>query len=200
MVIRKGDATMVLYSSQSNVYHLPQCTIVARIKQDNLHAFESSAHAERSGYRFCSCCSPVRKQLQRERHILRPLCDQHRIKIRLCDGQLTITSPMDRWKIVASDKNSGLLLYHRNIRDPNNTETPVPKHHLQNVCRDTIGGYIDYIIEHDYYRMRSPLPPPQKPPRKSPKGSRRWKNQQKREKKLAKKQAVEAVYALLDSL
>lgn len=59
--------------------------------------------------------------------------------------------------------------------------------------------YLDYIVEHDYYRMLNPIYPVQ---HKAPpvKGTKRYRKQLKQQKEKARKDAVRNVLTLIDSL
>ena len=60
--------------------------------------------------------------------------------------------------------------------------------------------YLEYVVEHEYYRMMHPVEvraPKKEPPRK---GTRRYKNQQKKKAQYEKRQAVRHVLQLIESL
>ena len=72
-------------------------------------------------------------------------------------------------------------------------------YHDQKVSYSKLLKYLNYIIEHDYYRMLNPIYPVQ---HKAPpvKGTKRYRKQLKQQKKQARKDAVRNVLTLIDSL
>ena len=72
-------------------------------------------------------------------------------------------------------------------------------YHDQKVSYSKLLKYLDYIVEHDYYRMLNPIYPVQ---HKAPpvKGTKRYRKQLKQQKKKARKDAVRNVLTLIDSL
>jgi len=68
------------------------------------------------------------------------------------------------------------------------------------MCYPTLLGYLEYIVEHDYFRMLNPIhPAPKKkePPRK---GTKRYRKQQKRAKKQALRESIRNVLNLIDTI
>ena len=59
---------------------------------------------------------------------------------------------------------------------------------------------LDYIIDHDYYRMMHPLYPAPQPKPAPVKGTKRYRKAQAREKRKAKKAAAWNVLSIIDSL
>lgn len=193
---------MVFYSNNSRekVYHLPHCSFVRVMNKENRKRFSSPEQARQVGYRLCNCCSPVGQRLRKERQAVTDFCQNRGVAYYMHDGQLTVTTPRSKWKIVVHGKENVLTLYHRNAERRESTDSPIPKYHYQSVHRNSIVEYLDYIVEHDYYRMRNPYQPHHCKTSKPPKGSKRWKKQQEKEKRIAKYQAVQQVYALLDTI
>lgn len=193
---------MVYYSANSKekVFHLPHCTFVRSIKADNRKSFATPEDARQNHYRQCNCCSPVGQRLRKERRTVEFFCQNHGASCYFRDGTLTVTTPRSKWKIIAVGNTNKLSLYHRNTRGIEDPYTPIPKYHHQKVHKDSIVEYLDYIVEHDYFRMRHPLQPIPVKKEKPRKGTKRWRAQQKKEKKIAKKNAVKNVYALLAAI
>lgn len=193
---------MVFYSvnSRKKVFHLPHCSHVRNMKPEHRRTFDSPEEARKNRYIHCRCCSPVGQRLQKERVRVEQFCQEHGAIVYLHDGQLVITTPRSKWKIVAAGKANKLALFHWNTRGIEDPLSPFPNYHRQKVHKDTIVEYLEDIVEHDYFRMRSPLQPVSKKKEKPRKGTRRWKAQQKKEKKIAKRAAIRNVYALLEAI
>ena len=94
------------------------------------------------------------------------LCREKGLAISLRRNFITISSPRSKWRILADDNRNRTMLYHCNDFDYENA-SPVPGYHNQHVNYATLQEYLDYIIDHDYYRMMHPLypaPQPKAPP------------------------------------
>lgn len=103
-----------------------------------------------------------------------------------------VETPRSLWKITPEDNSTCTMLYHKNeLHLEKRRHDRVPGYHCQGVCYPTLLGYLEYIVEHDYFRMLNPIhPAPKKkePPRK---GTKRYRKQQKR----AKSRRVENPFA-----
>lgn len=73
-------------------------------------------------------------------------------------------------------------------------------YHDQHVNYATLQEYLNYIIDHDYYRMMHPLCPAPQPKAPPLKGTKRYRKARAREKRQAKKAAVLNVLNIIDSL
>lgn len=76
---------------------------------------------------------------------------------------LVIHAPNSLWKIIVSDEDGKLYLYHRN--DPRTDyrccgTSIVPYYHQQQVHKPTIVGYLKYIVSHNIYRKQHPAERP----------------------------------------
>lgn len=197
---------MVFYSinSRKKVFHLPHCSFVRTIKAEYRKTFDSPEEARRNHYIQCNCCSPIGQRFRKEQNAIVSSCQRNGAICYLHDGTIIITTPRSKWKIIVTGKANKLHLYHKNTRGTEDPLSPLPHYHHQKVYCKTITEYIDYIVEHDCYRMRTPLQPLPKKTGKSKskprKGTKRWKAQQQKEKQIAKRKAIRNVYALLDAI
>ena len=68
--------------------------------------------------------------------------------------------------------------------------------------KDSIYGYLEYIVEHEYYRMMHPVEifHPKKNSTPPQKGTKRYKKQQKMLKRIERKRSIVNVLNILDSL
>lgn len=148
---------MVFYSKKSNekVFHLPHCTIARRIRKEYKLQFEDPATARQAGYRQCSCCSPVGARLRKEQKAVNQFCMENGVSCRLEDGQLHIRTPRSNWRIIASGKPNKLFLYHRNTyQKKEKIPSIIPGYHSQAIRYNTIVEYMDYIVQHDAFRLK----------------------------------------------
>lgn len=144
---------MVIYSAKSNekIFHLPHCNIIRRIQKPYREQFDTQEEARLAGYRMCNCCSPIGGRLRKERQAINHFCQKSGASCRLEDNQLHIVTLRSEWKVVIGHAKK-LLLYHKNTHE-NAEKTPsiISGYHLQAVRRQTISGYLDYIVQHDTF-------------------------------------------------
>lgn len=191
---------MLYYSidSKEKVVHYKSCHHFKNIKKENLRSFGSIKDVRNSDYRICSCCSPVISHLKQEHEKLEKFCLENGLFYALHKGNLFVSSHSSRWKVLASDNRNVLELHHENSFK-NDYSDSVKGYHKQKFTSDSVLGYFDYIINHDYYRMLNPLNTsiPKKPPKK---GTKRYKNQQKYLAMKERKRKIWNVVNLIDSL
>lgn len=148
---------MVLYSAKSRekVFHLPHCKIARRIRKAYKKQFASQEEARATGYRMCSCCSPVGMRFNKERRAVKRFCQEHKISCWLEDGQLHIHTARSMWRIIVHGKNNKLALFHQNtLHEYDKTPSEIPGYHFQSVHCKTIVAYLEDIVHHDIFRRR----------------------------------------------
>lgn len=187
-------------TSRKQIIHDEQCHHLRGKSKEDLGCFESVKSAYDAGYRFCKCCSPLAKKYRAEEKAVLDYCSHNGLSLYLHNKAITIWTPRSQWKIVIAENKNKTTLYHKNefnpVKDP---ESYVPGYHPQHVCHESIREYLDYIIEHDYFRMLNPIyahakkEPPQK-------GTKRWRKAQKQEKKKARRASIHNVLNIIESL
>lgn len=147
---------MVFYSTKSSekVFHLPQCNIARRIRQEYKERLYSPEVAWELGYRQCNCCSLVGMRLRKEQKEVEQFCQENDITYHLEDGQLHIQTPSSEWRIVVCGKFNNFSLYHKNtLQKLEEVVSIIPGYHAQAVRYNTILEYLHYIIQHDKYQQ-----------------------------------------------
>ena len=190
-------------NSKKKIIHSIECFHVQHSKIDNVGWFETLNQAYGQGYRLCKHCSPLVKHYKREEGEITEFCRKNGLAVYLSNKCISISSTRSRWKI-ALDKQNKIVLYHKNDFTTNKDHlSEISGYHLQgDARRDSIVAYLQYIVDHDYYRMLNPVHIPQKqrespPPRK---GTKRYKRAQRSMEKYERKQAIKNVLNLIDSL
>lgn len=148
---------MVFYSIKSTekVFHLPHCKIRQRMNKEYEQHFDTPEEAREHGYRMCNCCSPVGSRLRKEQVAVNQFCQENGVSCRQEDGQLHIRTPHSKWRIIVNGKAKKLFLYHKNSYEkPERIPSIVPGYHSQAIRCDSIMGYLQYIVEHDTFRVR----------------------------------------------
>lgn len=188
-------------SSRNRVIHCQTCAHIRDASVTNVGSFETLDEAYASGYRLCKCCSPLARQYRAESSALLSCCRNNAISCFLKDKYIGVVSPYSRWRIVLDQTGNGFLLYHRNtFHTKHDAESPIPDYHLQRVQKPTLLGYLEYIVDHEYYRMLNPVQAP--PHKKEPpmKGTKRYRKQQAKAKSSARKKAISNVLNLIAHL
>lgn len=194
---------MYYYSknSRSKVIHSADCFHIQSVEVDHIGSFETLEEAYASGYRLCRNCSPLAKQYHAESDALVSYCQQYAVSFFLHDRFIGVTAPNSRWRIVPNANASGFLLYHRNtFKTAHDAESAIPGYHLQRIRKKNIYGYLEYIVDHEYYRMMNPVyvrPPKKEPPTK---GTKRYKKQQEKAARSARRKAISNILNLIDNL
>ena len=191
---------MFYYSNESKTkaVHYEGCYHLKNIKTDNLKSFEGIRDVRKSGYRLCSCCSPITAHLKKERAVLDTYCSENGLLYFVHKGNLHIRTHHSKWKVLASNNKNVLELHHENsfYKEYDNS---VPGYHRQNFFSDSVLGYLKYINEHEYYRMLNPLHVVRK--KEAPKkGTRRYRGQQNMLAKKERKRQILNVLNLIDGL
>lgn len=188
-------------NGSQKILHTGTCRYKAAIRADRLGTAANVNEAVAAGYRFCKCCDPLGRKFQIERQEMLDYLQQHGLSVYRHRRGVGVATPRSRWMIVYADNKVGTTLYHRNELHPKgDAEGPYPGYHVQKVCCADLRGYLEYIVEHDYYRMMHPLYPAPAKKAPPPKGSKRYKKAQKRRKKQERRAAVKNVLELIESV
>lgn len=198
---------MFYYStiSRKKIIHHMSCPAADRIHDENIECFETLQEAYGEGYRLCRHCSLLARQYRKGESDSCTYSQEKGIAFFYTDRALVVTTSFSKWKIVPSEDGLRLQLYHQNThRSAHDWESLIPGYHLQNAKRDTIQGYLEYIAEHDDYRLRNPVQTNPKTKKKDStppkKGTRRYKKQRRREEIRAKKYSIRRTLDLIDGL
>ena len=190
-------------NSRKKVIHLDSCFHCRAVETDNIGSFHTLEEAYEQGYRLCRHCSPLVRLYRREGEAMAAVCLNKAITYFFHDRFIGIETPRSKWKIVPREESGGFALYHKNTYETSrDSQSAVPGYHLQRVSKESAKEYLEYVVEHEYYRMRNPLeiyPIKRKkePPRK---GTKRYRKQQKRAKWYAKHRAAVDVLRMIDGL
>lgn len=190
-------------NSRKKIIHSIECFHVRKTEIDNIGWFESLPEAYEQGYRLCKHCSPLIKYYKREDDEIVDFCRKNGLSVYLGNKCISICSIRSKWKI-ALDKKNRIVLYHKNdFTTDKDHLSEISGYHLQgDARRNSIVAYLQYIVDHDYYRMLNPVYIPEKkkdspPPRK---GTKRYKSTQRRIEKYERKRAIKNVLNLIESL
>lgn len=196
---------MYYYSknSRKKVVHSSDCFHIQYVEVDNVGSFETLEKVYQSGYRLCRHCSPIAKLYRKESNSMTEYCCKHAASFFFHDKFIGIHTPYSKWRIIPIEGTNGLALYHKNTyASKHDTESAVPGYHLQKVCKKSVHAYLEYIVEHEYYRMMNPVYiRPQKKAKESPrKGTKRYKQQQAKAERYERRKAIANVLQIIDGL
>ena len=196
----KEGVYMFYYSTNSKekVVHFEGCHHIKNIEKKNLRTFANVKEVRNSGYRICSCCSPIMEKLKKEQSELESFCQENGLLYFMDKGNLHIRTHHSKWKVLVSNTRGVLELHHKNSFEQEH-EDSVPGYHRQNYVADSILEYLEYVNNHEYYRMYNPIQVVAKkePPKK---GTKRWDKQQRAIKKKERRREIWNVINLIDSL
>ena len=148
--------------SRNKIFHEEGCRYVGMIPEKNRKYFNSVQSAVDKGYVRCKYCTTLKKRLEDEKTVINRLCSLNGIHCDYnpTDGYIDIISFSGIWKIVVNGRKHSMFLYHKNTtrRKSNKKDKSfVPGYHDQKVHKNTIEGFIRYIIDHDRYKQEHPL-------------------------------------------
>ena len=194
---------MYFYSkkSRNKVIHTDKCFHILSTVIDDIGSFETLHEAYDEGYRLCKCCNPIEKRYKQEQGDILKMSADYGLSVR-CRRYISVLSVASMW-LIAHDGDKNLVLYHKNeFKRAGDEFNPICGYHLQRDAKaNKIVDYLEYIIEHDYFRMLHPVQAPNKKKTSPPKkGTRRYRSEQRRNEKKERKQAIRNVLNLIDSL
>lgn len=153
-----------IYSNQthSRIFHLPNCSMIRKIKKENRAKFDGTEEAIIQGYRPCRrCCPSLKESYEKHRAEITKLCKKENICDIYCEDHIDIISQFDIWRIIVVDFSFHLL--HRNHSKSNNSwSMPLQgyyfqDYHVQNFASFSLLKCYKYILRHDRYRMKHPV-------------------------------------------
>ena len=196
---------MYFYSKKSSkkILHTKGCSHIKNVAPEHMGSFKTLEEAYEQGYRLCRHCSIIAQQYRKESDSLVEYGHAHAVSFFFNDRFIGVRTPYSQWKIVPSTNGKQMMLYHRNtFKTEKDADSPVKNYHHQKVAKDSIYGYLEYIVEHEYYRMMHPVEifHPKKNSTPPQKGTKRYKKQQKMLKRIERKRSIVNVLNILDSL
>lgn len=191
---------MFYYSinSKEKIVHYEECHHLKNIKSENLKSFENAKEFRENGYRICSCCSSIPKLLKKEKTEISKYCQENGLAYFMHKDELVIKTIHSKWKVLVSGNKETLELHHKNSfrKEYSNSVTG---YHRQNYTSKSIMGFMEYIAQHEQYRMKNPITVVVK--KESPmKGTKRWIKQQKKKKQKERNHAIWNVLTLIENL
>ena len=193
----------MLYFSSKNkkkIVHFDNCPFVNLISKENKQGIKSVSLAIKEGYQLCDHCNPLKKLYEKDKEKVREYCYQNLIALDFRGHEISLTTLESKWKVIPTS-GTKYALYHANERiekDP--PKTIVPGYHLQDFYFDNLLTLCEYILSHDQYRCKYPVPLFTKRPSPPKKGTKRWKKKEKRIKISKKKKDVRNVLKIINSL
>lgn len=189
-------------NSRKKIIHFIACFHIQHTGLDSIGWFETLTEAYEQGYRLCRHCNPLVRHYKQESDEITEFCRRNGLAVSLHNKCISICSIRSKWKI-ALDKKNRIVLYHKNdFATEKDHLSEISGYHLQRDTRkNSIVAYLQYIVDHDYYRMLNPVHIPKQkkesPPRK---GTKRYKSAQRRIEKYERRKAISNVLNLIESL
>jgi len=187
-------------NSRKKVVHAAECFCIRNRPSDAFGCFETLQEVEANGYRLCRHCSLLARQYRKECAALTEYCRKNAVSIFFDDRFIGIYTPHSHWRLILNEGNEAFSLYHENsYESKRDADSAVPGYHLQRVCKGSVQGYLEYVVEHERYRRMNPLyiREQKQLPRK---GTKRYKKQQAKAERYARRKAIARVLTLIDGL
>ncbi|MDO4978164.1 MAG: hypothetical protein Q4E53_12985 [Eubacteriales bacterium] len=144
-----------MMSHGSVVYHRKGCHYAKRIKYRKGIDITSNEDM-RAIYRPCKYCNSMKYAYDFSKDIMRYYEENKGIKFKYMDSILYILTEMGCWKLIYSEQEESIVIYHRNKSSrPVKFEEPYnERYHLQRdaIRYSSITGALKYIYEHDRFR------------------------------------------------
>lgn len=146
-------------NSENNLFHWHKCRYVKMITPKNKIEIKTAEEARDQGYKYCKCCSTMMRKLQEEKVEAEQYGKRHGIQLFFDrdDGAIDVVSKSGRWKLVYNSKKDHVYLYHKNNSKTPHKDDFINGYHYQSAYSNSLLGYLEYIYEHDSYRMNNPL-------------------------------------------
>lgn len=195
---------MYYYSkkSKNRILHTQFCFHIRRVDPDDIGWFETLSEAYAQGYRLCKHCSPIAGQFRKESKAIYDYCRDNGLAVRLDCRSISVASPSSKWKITLGSGGRLVLYHHNTHQTAQDGFSEIRGYHLQgDVSRDSVVDYLEYIVEHDYFRMLHPVyDQPGKGSLPPKKGTKRYRREQRKLKAREKRRAIRNVLNLIDAL
>ncbi|MBQ3084746.1 MAG: hypothetical protein IJC46_04765 [Clostridia bacterium] len=183
------------------IIHTQDCRHIKSCNQYSVFQFDTLDVARQKGFHLCSDCNPLYIGFRDELEEISKCPKYQRFHIHLNMFSIRLSSAFGDWKLVITPDGKSIRLYHKNeFETKNDAKSPVRGYHPQNVYCNTLAEYLDYILEHDWFRTLHPASPPPKEKHLPKQWGQKYKTSQKKAKKQAKRRSVQAVLQLIDSL
>lgn len=199
---------MYVYSKRNHrkIIHTQYCRYIQNRSKDDLGYFYNKYDAFSKGFRLCKYCSRIGKLYMKQQKAVTEFCAEKNYSISLDNDVLNIITPFSKWKTTFSKNGNKLKLYHRNsIYSLNNNKKHISDYHQQCFFNADLLIVLDYIYNHDKYRLNHPyesniIKTTKKKIRPGQRSKRRNAALRKYEKKKRKKKLVKLVYTIMDKL
>lgn len=184
------------------VYHRGLCPYAKKIKRYNRKKL-SLAEAEKNGYCPCRYCSGLAIEIKNKRQYIPKWEKQYQLTITYWRDTKTlyVQSKAGFWKIIASQEDDVLLVYHRNNFEKGMSfkEAVNGRFHRQKDVKksSTLDELILYIKEHDRAKLII-MDDYRKLPRKTKKQKRYYRQAARRARRKAHRR-VDKMFAMIES-
>lgn len=198
---------MYVYSTLNHrkIFHTQHCRYIRNCDSKNLSFFSTKEEGFAAGYRTCKCCTKLAKIYQKQKSNVLRFCEEKNYKLIFINDVIDIATPFSKWKIHSTKKGRKLKLFHENsVYTVNNKMEFFNGYHTQGVFDTDLIKVLEYIYNHDKYRIDNPFESTvfstKKRINKNRKSKAKISRQRKSDKKRQKRKRVDLVYAIMDKL
>ncbi len=195
---------MYLFSklSKRGIVHHPGCSYLSKTLLKNVSGFREEYQSKKAGYHLCRHCMENASRISGMERSLFDFCRKNGFSFREHEGHICVDTPSSSWKIVLSEKEGGLALYHKNdFSLKKDVNSPVPGFHRQKCHAVTFTEYSSYIVSHDEFRRKNPVSKPKEWEKTLPKQyTRKYNKVMKQIKKRTQRASVKRTLDIIDTL
>ena len=195
---------MFLFSKLSGrgIVHHPGCFYLSKTRLKYVSGFKEEYQAKKAGYRLCKHCTENASRVSGMERSLFDFCRKKGFSFREHEGHICVDTPSSGWKIVLSEKDESLALYHRNeFSLKKDVDSPVPGFHCQKNRVRTFNEFFSYIASHDEFRSKKPCQKPKEWEKPLPKQyTRRYNKMMKQMKKRTQRASVKRTLDIIDKM
>ena len=188
--------------SSSKILHNQQCFYGKRIRPEDQQLFYTVEEGEKAGYCSCKYCSVIGWHYRKEARKIKQFCEENKIFLQHESREIHVQMPLSHWKIVWNGKKGRIFLYHKNVfRRFMEEKEEVPGYHRQPVTKNSIYGYLKYIVMHDQWIFHHGYEEKPRPEEKHyPKRGKKYRKHARMMKKKERRSSIRRVYNLLEQL
>ena len=182
------------------IVHTKNCHFIKNVNFSEVDTIDTMEEAYAKGYCFCENCNPLNPFVSEFAKVSK---DPKYRRFDLQDHEtfIRIFSAYGEWRLAIMPDGERVQLYHKDrFETPKDAKRYIRGFHCQKAYCYTLSAYLDYIMEHDWYRTLHPAHNAHKTKKPAKQWTPRYKKEQKKAKNRERRQSVRNVLSLIDSL
>lgn len=191
-------------NNKRKIAHSTDCRFIQGIDKRDLGFFKTRYDVVKSGFRLCKCCTHTARLYRKQRFRFLKECKKLGYTASFYNDVIEITTPFSKYKIFSKKNKNTFILYHKNsIYSIKNEPSVIPGYHSQNFRSKDLLLILDYIKQHDRYRIEHPYENrfiASKTRREHNEDKRKHPKTRKKEKNHRKRERIKLVLTMIEQL